>query len=267
MAELDARARFDMGRVLNRATGAIGRNLGLLATLAVVLEVFPGILVRTFGSFVAASPAPGGIPTMSLTGWIGTFVTLACFCVMIGALINVVVVDQQGRRPELGATLTLGARRAIPMIVMFVVMYVPIVLGIFLFFVPGVILTLMWVVAAPVLVEENAGIFGSLGRSRALTKGARWSIFLMLLALAILQLVILGGILLLVGTYSSASGAGWVSSALVATNQGFGPVAIAYLLANIVLSIVLTVVIAAIYVELRFIREGDRPDSLVEVFA
>src|SRR3546814_8344703 len=35
----------------------------------------------------------------------------------------------------------------------------------------------MWAVVAPALVEERTGVFGAFGRSRELTKGARWKVF------------------------------------------------------------------------------------------
>ena len=133
--------------------------------------------------------------------------------------------------------------------------------------VPGVILALMWTVAAPVMVEENAGIIGSLGRSRRLTKGSRGAIFLTLLALLILYVLVLGTLIAIGGTYQTASGAGWFTGAAVATSTGFGGLAIAYMLANVVLGVVSAALIAAIYVELRYVREGDRPENLAEVFA
>ena len=265
-AQADA-ARFDLGRVLSRTTGTIGRNIGLLAILAVVFEFFPALLVRVIASATAGPLSPRGLPSFTAINGIGMLVTIACFCVMLGAIIRIVIVDQQGARPDIGAVLTLALQRWVPMFVMFVVMYVAVVFGMLLFIVPGVILALMWTVAAPVLVEENAGIFGSLGRSRALTKGARGSIFLLLLALVLFQLLVLAALVLVAGTYSSVSGAGWFMGAVVATGQGFGALAIAYMVASVALSIVFTVLIAAIYVELRFVREGDRPESLAEVFA
>ncbi|QXQ07726.1 hypothetical protein KX816_06895 [Sphingosinicellaceae bacterium] len=266
MATAAGAQRFDLGRVVARATGSIGRNIGLFAILAIGLEFVPALAVR------ALTPTPttftaGAIPGFGAGSLIGVFVGIAFFCLMIGTMIRAVVADQRGEKPELMPSLTQGARSALPMLVMFVLMYFAILIASVFFLVPGIILALMWAVAAPVMVEENAGIIGSLGRSRALTKGSRWVIFLTLLALLILYLLVLGGLIAIGGTYQTASGAGWFTGAAIATSQGFGGLAIAYMLANVVLSVVSTVLVAAIYVELRFVREGDRPESLAEVFA
>src|SRR3546814_14393610 len=51
----------------------------------------------------------------------------------------------------------------------------------------------MWAVVAPALVEERTGVFGAFGRSRELTKGARWKVFglelILLVAMWIVTLV------------------------------------------------------------------------------
>jgi hypothetical protein len=49
--------------------------------------------------------------------------------------------------------------------------------GLALLVVPGIILMVMWYVAVPVCVVENAGPEQSLRRSAALTKGLRWKVF------------------------------------------------------------------------------------------
>lgn len=266
MATTAGAERFDLGRVVSRASASIGRNIGLFAVLAIGLEFVPALLVRALTPSPAAIAA-GAMPVFGWSTWIGMVVGLAFFCLMIGTMIRAVVVDQRGEKPSLLPSLAQGARSMLPMLVMFVLMYFAILIASVFFLVPGIILALMWTVAAPALVEENGGIIGSLGRSRALTKGARGSIFLTLLALLIVYVLVLGTLIAIGGTYQTASGAGWFTGAAVATSQGFGGLAIAYMLANIVLSVVSTVLVTAIYVELRFVREGDRPESLVEVFA
>lgn len=62
--------------------------------------------------------------------------------------------------------------------------------------VPGIILWLGWSMSVPVLIQERRGVFGSMSRSRALTKGNRWSLFGLFLILVIIAMVIQWGILL-----------------------------------------------------------------------
>ncbi|HVQ59702.1 MAG TPA: hypothetical protein VMS60_12415 [Solirubrobacterales bacterium] len=62
--------------------------------------------------------------------------------------------------------------------------------GFLIFVVPGLILLTMWSVIAPAIVIERTGAIGSFRRSRVLTKGNRWRIFLVILAILALLLAV-----------------------------------------------------------------------------
>ncbi|WP_348640382.1 ATP-binding cassette domain-containing protein, partial [Mesorhizobium sp. M2D.F.Ca.ET.226.01.1.1] len=68
-------------------------------------------------------------------------------------------------------------------------------IGLVLLIVPGIILWLGWSMAVPVLIQERLGVFGSMSRSRVLTKGNRWSLFGLFLILIIIAMVIQWGML------------------------------------------------------------------------
>jgi uncharacterized membrane protein len=110
-----------------------------------------------------------------------------------------------------------------------------------------------WCVAAPALVEERGGVFASLGRSRALTKGSRWKIFALLLIFVLALLLFQGA----VGLLGFVAGPG-------------GTVTTAATVLNAVVSSVTTMVgaagIASMYVELRSQKEGASFANLQEIF-
>ncbi|TJV10002.1 MAG: hypothetical protein E5Y35_12645, partial [Mesorhizobium sp.] len=103
--------------------------------------------------------------------------------------------------------------------------------------------------SVPVLIQERLGVFGSMSRSRALTKGNRWSLFGLFLILVIIAMVIQWGILvvlLLFGGILAELGAAVVQA---------------------VVSMVLSVATAVSYVELRQVKEGTSVDELAKIFS
>ena len=80
-------------------------------------------------------------------------------------------------------------------------------LGLVLLIVPGVWLGTIWGLALPVLVIERTGVFGALGRSRALVSGRFWAV-LGLLVLAFLVTLFSAGLVgAIAGAFAAAAGA------------------------------------------------------------
>ena len=58
-------------------------------------------------------------------------------------------------------------------------------IGFILLIVPGLILTVIWAVVAPVMVLERPGVFAAFGRSRELVRGNGWSVFAVIIVVTI----------------------------------------------------------------------------------
>ena len=108
------------------------------------------------------------------------------------------------------------------------------------------------------LVAEGSGVFASLGRSRMLTKGSRWTVLAMLVALLILYMLLFGVAALVSGGIDPLT--------LAANVNGFGIFGIAYRIASAAMSVVTTAVVAAIYLELRDARDGGTSEGLAALF-
>ena len=80
-------------------------------------------------------------------------------------------------------------------------------LGFLCCIVPGIILTVMWMFAMPILAETQLGFWEAMQASAALTKGHRWELFLLMLA---------GGLVTLLGVLCCCVGA-FVAEAVVFT--------------------------------------------------
>jgi len=63
-------------------------------------------------------------------------------------------------------------------------------LGFILLVVPGIIFTIMWSLAVPVAVLENAGVSIAMSRSSDLTRGDRWRVFIIWLLFVVLTVTV-----------------------------------------------------------------------------
>ena len=86
-----------------------------------------------------------------------------------------------GETPEPGGMLLEGLKLAPATFAVLLLHLLASMVGWLFLLVPGIIIYIMFCVSLPVLTEERAGVTGSLKRSRELTKGSRWRIFLLLL--------------------------------------------------------------------------------------
>lgn len=147
-------------------------------------------------------------------------------------------------------TLKLGFRDTLPLAVLTIVTAAVTTAGYCLFIVPGAILTAAWCLTFPVRIAERTGMIATLRRSAELTRGHRWPIFGLLLVWAAIYV----GVLFV----SSLWVAGGTSPVL---NYLVGP------LVGAVASLVINVLVAALYLELRRAHDGVAMESLDTVFA
>ncbi len=248
--------RFDMGRVVNRAFRVIGRNWVMFVGLAVLLTLLPTLLIRLAVGIPTAANALS--PSRVLTSIGSLIVGIFLSYLMQASVSHATIADLDGQHPAFGRTLGTGLRFAVPLFFLAVVTLIGVYGGLFLIVVPGVILFLMWCVATPAMVNENLSVFASLGRSRTLTKGHRWAILGLLVIVGLLTVAPAMLVPILGGAFSNP--------AAYAASPFSTPQMISAVL-GIGVSIVFSVIIAAIYVELRTIKDGANPQSLTEIFA
>lgn len=246
--------RFDMGRVVSRAFGVILRNIVLFFGLTLTLSTLPSLILRV----LMGTPGSTDLGTTYIFAIASILVAGISGYVLTAALCYATVSDMNGERPTFGKAFSVGVRFAIPLLLLAIVSILGFYIGLFLLVVPGIIVGLMWCVAAPAMVTENLGVFASLGRSRALTKGWRWQIFGLLLVAFIVVFVPLMITPLLTGALTDPT---------AAARAGFGIADIVQALLSTVASMILIALLAAIYVELRAVKEGASTESLASIFA
>jgi hypothetical protein len=251
MATIPRRATIDIGRVLQRGFSAIGSNVLAYALLAVLFIGLPNFAMQyviygqAFGSGDAGIGASlGSYAALWLLTMFGAYLLQA-------TVVRSAILELSGRDADVQGSLVAALGLVLPMIGLAIVSYFAIVFGLLLLIVPGIILCVMWIVAVPVLVEERPGVFGSLSRSAALTKGSRWPIFgLLVLFLIFWWVVGLAFALLSFGNPFEQPILFAASSAIAAVVNG----------------VVMAAMLASLYFELRTVKEGATTDSLASIF-
>ena len=265
-----SRATFDRGRGIS-VGGVFGRS-------ANVIKANP---VATLGtSFVLMALPQQLFQQVSVAGGIvqdlqaGLYAAAAVYLLVVallwlvasGALVQATIAHDQGRKADLADILRAGGLRALPLFAVYLLFTIGVTIGTMLLVVPGVMLAVMWSVSLPAVVAERTGVFGAFGRSRALTKGARWQVFgILLLAFVIYTLASAA-----VGVASVAGAGSFAAVANGAQVAAPRMPLLAQLLQAVVTTVMLTwftTVGASLFVELRHWKDGPDADRLADIFA
>lgn len=259
---LDER-RISVGRIFQRAFATIAHNPLVVLGLALTIGAIPGLLTTYLFSVyvfrgVNAGASAGTMAALSVASLLSLMISLVISAVVQGALTRATVAESEGHKASFGESLSAGFRVILPLIGVGLVFGIGIALGFVLLIVPGIMLMLMWAVAAPVVVVERDGVFQALSRSRELTKGARWKILGVFLVLAVIYWLLIT-VLGLVGVkmYGMADAATGITIASMLSSIFVGTI----------FNVLWGTIQPSIYVELRHWKQGDSVESLGEVFA
>jgi hypothetical protein len=241
---------FDMGRVVKETFSAAQKHVVVFLVGAVVLTGLPQILVLSGMS--GTDPAQMFTSPLYL---IGLLLTVVGSYMFQGYVVHTVVQGHKGLETTIPQAFTVALAKALPLFLLALLMSLGVVLGAILLVVPGIILAVMWSVSVPVMVVEGGGPINALGRSRALTKGSRWKIF----GLVVVAILISYALSLAIYGFNFAA------MAAAATAPSL-PQMIATVIVGALSAIVYGCGAAAIYSELRMLKEGVSNDQLASVF-
>ena len=234
---------FNISHVFNQTVAVFSRNLlpfGLVTSVASL----PSVLTFSEGSDPAIFEKAGG-------GWIlfGVFATLILNVLSQAAVLYGAFQDMRGQPVDLLESIKVGLRRFFPVLGLAICM--PILGGIaaLALIFPGLMVMTMLFVAVPACVVERLGVFKSMGRSAQLTKGHRWKIFGVWIAV-----MFVGGIAQSILTAVARSIGGVVLGLIISLLAGALLVAL-----NAILAVV-------IYRDLRVAKEGVDTDQIASVF-
>jgi hypothetical protein len=254
---------MSVGRVFSRGFGVIADNPLTVLGIAFLFGAIPSVIISWFQQRLMVT----AMDTYQVIGSVGVvfvsvLVSLVVQALVQGALVRATLAYARGERATLAQCVNASLSVLLRLIGLAVLMGLGIWIGMIFLLVPGIILFVMWSVASPALVAERTGVIEAFGRSRFLTKGARWKVFG-------IEVIILVAYYL----FLAAFGALMVSTVgFNATSIGLGgglPVSwiLATVITSVVVSTVWSTVQSSLYVELRNWKEGLPDQALEEIFA
>ncbi|HEY5713010.1 MAG TPA: hypothetical protein VIT38_14040 [Allosphingosinicella sp.] len=249
----EASTAISLGPVLTRGFAALRANFPAFFAAAFLSTGFP--------TMIAENPRVASLGSQVPDYLIWPFaialasVPLLGFVLLEGFVIRAAILHMSGRPPEYGASAFNALRLILPLTGIYIVTVLAVGLGLVLAIVPGIIAYCALVLAVPALVEERRGVSDSLRRSRDLTSGSRWPIFMLSLLCWAISFV-------LAALASKISG---VSMFDPAAAEG-GIRAIPEAITSSLSSVLTATMIAALYVELRTVKEGATEETLAAIF-
>lgn len=251
-------------RIISRAVDTMRGNPLVVFGVSLIFVGIPGAAInavsRRFGGAQPTSRAELG--ARGVAALVGGLLVVVLYVLAQGALVRATTAQAEGKRAGFGTCVATGLRASVPLIALSILTGIAVLLGFLVFVVPGVILFLMWAVAGPALVAERIGIFAALGRSRFLTKGARWKVFgVELIATVFVWLI---SSLLSIMLFASGGIAGFV--AMGRTGPPLWYLALSVVIQTFVIAIWATIQ-ASLYIELRDWKDGPQGAALADVFA
>jgi hypothetical protein len=187
-----AAERFQIGDVVSQTFAVVGRKLQILLLLALICLILPPLLAgvleissydlsRPATSFMdalrGANAARGQVnPLINYPLSVLTFIGSFYFVIFTT---QIVVTDLAGDSPQKDR-FTLAWRRFLPYVGVLLLVTLATMAGFIFLIVPGIMIAIAFAVAMPVIISEpGRGVMGALRRSRDLTRGYRWRIFLL----------------------------------------------------------------------------------------
>ncbi len=261
--------QFDIGRVINRTFRAVKNNfvsfflasliiMGLPMFLLGIWPIFMGSGGMMDGDTVNPDYMTGIFVVSGLTG----IVTIIGSVILQGALIFGAIADFNGRKAPFRECMSVALRFFFPLLGLGILVGLGILLGFLLLIVPGIFLMLGWAIAAPALIVEGNSVTDSISRSWELTQGyKRWILLLFLIFLVISALVsgILGVFTLMAGDPTTVMLEGG-SNLYHFLNAVFSA------LSQAITTMISATGVAAIYYEIRHLKEGIGAENLAAIF-
>jgi hypothetical protein len=248
-------ARFDIGRTIRRTFDAIRRNLLLFAFFCAAFCGAPLALAEYAYDHERAAESSRLLAGFTPGYWGGFAAYQVAICIPQAVLAHGVAMYMTGRTARLNECVARALRSFFPLLGIGLLGTLMIALGLVLFIAPGLFLITVWMAAAPAQVVEGTGVLRAFERSRTLTKGYGWHVFLFVLLTFVLI------VLLEVAAYAGAfalTDLGWLS-------VRWDDIVTTFITATVEDLIVITAS-AAIYFELRGLKEGGSAEDLAAQF-
>ncbi|HST36160.1 MAG TPA: hypothetical protein VLK25_05980 [Allosphingosinicella sp.] len=248
MATVERAPKIDSGRVINRGFRSLGDNVLPFLMVALLFVGLPSAAIQ-YLLLGMRELDPGFFWAAMLAGWM-----LAAL--LQGMLVRATVLDLADQDMEIEKCAMTALALILPIFAISLIVALVTVVGLLFAIVPGTLFYIAMSVAIPALIEERAGVFGSLRRSWRLTRGTWLQIFVLM----VLYLIFWGVVSTIFGVAFGVRnfGMGANEPLMAALSNG---------LSATITAAVGAVMLASLYVELRSVKEGATTDDLASIFA
>jgi hypothetical protein len=226
----------------------------IVAVVVIPAQALIVIVERLILSGGQSRAIGGTIYTTDSTGLLAIVVIVVTFLsviVTIGALSKCLLDAYTGHPSGWRHSLQFAADRVGPLAWLAIISGVLLAIGYILLIIPGIFLTISWIVAVPVVMFEGSSAFAALRRSYDLVQGRWWATF-GALVLAIIALI---GIAFVLGALLGGVSTNHISLILVIGGIG-------RIIAALVTYPIVAAVSAVIYIDLRVRKEHVDPREL-----
>lgn len=242
--------RFNTGRAVKRATELLKRDPLKLVLWSVVFAGLPDAAMTYVSNHAFRAENAFASPTAWLLLAATALASMLGLVALQAVIARRIASDHGGSRAYSGEAAFGGPSDYLALATLGVVTSLGILAGFILLVIPGIILSLAWIVVTPVMVIERLGVMDSIRRSNSLTGNAKGPIFSLWVATGVIG----GGASWLLGLMTKALDISVVT-------QISGPAL------QVVVGLINSVLAVAIYQELRWSKEGGPSERLAEVFA
>lgn len=166
-----------VGRVFALAVGTIRSNPVLTLIIALLFGTAPQMLLSYATAWFEANDSINTSSFFLAVMLASLVLGLAIQVITQAVLTRATVTQSQRRKASFGKSVSAVFNVALPLFCLAMIVGLATTVGSILLIVPGVLIYVIWAVAAPALVEERQGIFAALARSAELTAGSRWKVF------------------------------------------------------------------------------------------
>ena len=269
------RRSFDIGRVLQRIFGSLGRNLVVFGSPVLLVWIGFSLLQLVLRAGLGGYTAPvagSPRPALAVLGLVSLLFLLFEIAFTYALVVDGVVADINGKTASFADSLSAGLRSLLPVAAILLIVTIAILIGSMLLVIPGLILMVIWSVVVPAAVVERRGVFGAFSRSMELINGNGWPVFALLIIVRLINLAMVFAAFLLLGLMGLAMvGAGAATPASadhLPTGLIVASVISALLISGCFAAYIMfnAAVTAALYAELKEIRDGFAPADPAAVF-
>ncbi len=274
-------ADFRVGGVISKSFGVFFKRIVTFGAIAIGVQI-PTMVISLvfFGDILSAvdSGDPSQIETASFgfemggSGhWALQLVSMLLQILVTAAIVYGTIRSLRGAGAGIVECVTGGLGRLLPtcgvtllfFVMIFAAIGVPAVLvGLFeggiagLLLIPAIVLVfylfVIFYTAIPAVVTERPGVIGAFSRSLELTKGSRWRIFGLMLAVFAIMIVV--SIVI------------WIPLGLLSSLVGLSALTLVGFIVNALLTVFLVVVMTVAYHDLRITYEGVDSEEIAAVF-